>query len=135
MQRNWLTTVKAKEAEATKQAPTPAQPAKASAVQSPKYCKICNPLGKLCPNEYLITANWQDYSEKEEESQEQDKDKDNFSVCSDWDADLEEQDWKNLEVQEQKNNDNRTSQSSPKPTSDDTLTHHLSMPSIDQLGN
>ena len=58
MQRNWLTMVRAKEAEAAKQAPTPAQPVMASAkesaaeslaIQSPKYCAICTPLGKLFP--------------------------------------------------------------------------------------
>ena len=127
MQRNWLTMVRAKEAEAIKQAPTPDQPAAASATapatqssdaqstatqslvtQSQKYCAICTPIGNLCPNEYFITAVWQDNSKKEDESQEQNKDKDNFSVVSDWDADLEEHDRKNLEVQEQKNNDNKT---------------------------
>ena len=65
MQRNWLAIGKAKEAEATKHAPTPVQPAKVSAVQSPKYCAICSPLGKLCPNEYPITADWQNDSKKE----------------------------------------------------------------------
>ena len=64
--------------EAKKQAPTPTQPAKASTTQSPKYCAICTPLGKLCPSEYPITADWQDDSEKEEESQKQVKDDDNF---------------------------------------------------------
>ena len=116
MQRNWLATFKAKEVEATKQVPTPAQPARTSAtrssaiqpsvVQSPKYCKICTSLEKLCLNEYPITTDWQDNSGKEEEGQEQDKDKDNFSVGSDWDADLEEQDQKYLE--KQKNNGNGT---------------------------
>ena len=61
-----------------KQAPTPTQPATASAavlatqspaaqssyIQSPKYCAICSPLGKLCPNEYPITADWPDDSEE-----------------------------------------------------------------------
>ena len=70
MQRNWLATVKAKEAEAAKQASTPAQPATAPAtvlatqssatqtsdIQSPKYCAICSPLGKLQTKEYHITA-------------------------------------------------------------------------------
>ena len=59
MQRNWLIMIRAKEASAAKQAPTSAQPAKASAAQchkSPKYCAICSPLGKLCPNEYAKMA-------------------------------------------------------------------------------
>ena len=115
MQRNWPTTVKAKEVTAAKEAPAPAQPAEApasqsSGAQSPKYNAVCTPLGKLCPSEYPITANWQD--KLEEESQEQVKDKNNFSVCSDWDADLEEQDWKKCE--EQKNNDSKTPQPSSK---------------------
>ena len=80
--------VKAKEAEATGQAPTLAQPAEAPAAKSSKYCAVCTPLGKLCPNDYPITADWQDNSEEGKESQEQAKDKDNFSVCSDWDVDL-----------------------------------------------
>ena len=81
MQRNWLTTVKAKKAEATKQAPTPAQPAKAQAAQSPNYCAICTPSGKLCPNEYPITADWQDNFKEGEENQEQAKEGDNF-LCT-----------------------------------------------------
>ena len=56
-------------------------------------------------------------------------------MYSDWDADLEEQDWKNLEMKEQKNHDNKTPQSSPKPTSFDTLTLQPSIPSIDRFGN
>ena len=90
MQKNWLTTVKAKEAEATKQAPTPAQPAKASATKSQKYCVICSPSGKLCPNEYPITADWSDDSEEGKETQEQNKVKDNLSDIEDWHGDLEE---------------------------------------------
>ena len=56
MQRNWLTTFKAKEAEATasNQALTLTQPAEAPAIHSPtsplspdiKYCAIYTPLGK-----------------------------------------------------------------------------------------
>ena len=59
MQRNWLATVKAKEAEATasSQAPTPTQTEEAPATQSPtlplspdsKYCAVSTLLGKLCP--------------------------------------------------------------------------------------
>ena len=77
MQRNWLTTVKAKETEAaaSNQAPTPTQPAEAPATQSPnlslspntKYCAVCTPLGKLCPNEYPLTLDWEDNLEEEEE--------------------------------------------------------------------
>ena len=51
----------------------------------------------MCPSKYPITADWQDYFKEGEESQE-----DNLSVCSEWDADLEEQDWKHLEMTEQK---------------------------------
>ena len=74
MKRNWLTTVKAKEAETTNQTPTPTQPTTASVtqssdIQSPKYCAICSPLGKLCPNEHPITANWPDDSKKGKETQ------------------------------------------------------------------
>ena len=71
IQRNWLTTVNAKEAEATKQAPIPAQPARAPPTQFPKCCAICTPLSKPCPNEYPITANWQDDLEEGQENQEQ----------------------------------------------------------------
>ena len=84
--------VKAKEAEATasSQAPPPAQPAETPSAQSPKYCAVCIPLGKLCPNKYPVTSDWKDKCEEGEESQEQVKEE-NFSVCSDWDADLEAQ--------------------------------------------
>ena len=135
MHRDWLTTVKAKEAEATKKAPTPAQPAEAPATQSQKYCAICSPLGKLCPSEYPITAEWQDNFEEGEESQEHVKDKDNFPACSDWNADLEKQDQKNLEMKEQKNHVNKTPQTSPKPKSVDALTLQPSKPCINQFGN
>ena len=72
-QRNWLATVMAKEAEATasSQAPAPTQPVEVPAAQSPtlplcpdtRYCAVCTPLEKLCPNEYPITL---DCEEKEE---------------------------------------------------------------------
>ena len=105
MQRNWLTTVKAKEAEATKQTPTPTQPTTASVavqaaqypatqssdIQFPKYCAICSPLRKLCLSEYPITADWPDDSAEGKETQEQNKAKDNFfSDIEYWDGDLYE---------------------------------------------
>ena len=101
--------------EAAKQAPTPTQPAAAqsSAIQSPKYCAVCTPLEKLCPNEYPITGDWQNNHEEGEERQDHVKDDDNFSMCSDWDADWEEQDQNNLK---EDNNDNKTPQPSPKHT-------------------
>ena len=92
-----------------------------------------HPLGNLCPNEYPITVHRQDNFEEGQEYQEQVKDDDYFSVCSDWDADLEEKDWKNLE--EQKNNDNKTPHPSPKPTSVDTTTLQPSKPAINWFGN
>ena len=65
MQRNWLTTVKAKEVESTasNQGPTPTQPAGVPAAHYPnlslssdtKYCEVCIPLGRLCPNKYPLT--------------------------------------------------------------------------------
>ena len=88
MQKNWFITVKAKEAEATvaSQAPTPTQPAKIPVAQSPflpdtKYCAVCTLLGKLCPNEYLITTDWED--DLREEGRKNHNKEDNFSVCSD----------------------------------------------------
>ena len=56
-------------------------------------------------------------------------------MCSDWDTDLEEPDQKNLEVQKQRNIENKTPQPSPKPFPDDTVTHQPSQPSIDWFGN
>ena len=38
-----------------------------------------------------MSQDWEEDSDEEEEN-DQDKGKDNFSVCSYWDADLEEQD-------------------------------------------
>ena len=43
-----------------------------------------------------MTVDWQDNFEEGQESQEQVKDDDTFTVCSNWDANLEEQDQKNL---------------------------------------
>ena len=106
--------IKTKEAGATKQAPTPAQPAEEAAtpsLKSPQNCAMCTPAGKICPSEYSIKVDWPGNSEDENESQEQNKDKDNFSDIEDWVADLEEQ----------KNKDNKTPQPSPKPTSIDTI--------------
>ena len=74
-----------------------------------------------------------DRFQKGEESQEKVKDKDNFSVCSDWDAGLEERDGNNLEVKEQNSYNNKTPQPCPEPTSVDTF--QPSKPSIDQFGN
>ena len=71
MQRNWLITVRTKEAEATKQVPTTAQPANASATQSQKSPKVLccmQSLRKLCPNEYPITADWPGNSEEGKET-------------------------------------------------------------------
>ena len=125
MQRNWLATIKVWEAGATRQAPTSAHPAEASAnqhsvaqsldIQSPKYCVIFTPTGQICHKEYSIPImeDCLDDSKKEKEDQEQNKDKDNFSDIEDWDGDLEEQ----------KNTDNQTPQPSPKSTStSETLT-------------
>ena len=112
--------------------PTAAKSAEVPATQSPKYCVVCTPVGKLCPNEYPITSDWQDDLEEGEESQEQVKEEDNISVCSDWDADLQEQEWEYLEMKEQKNNDSKTPQPSPKPSSVDTFVHK---PSNKQLNN
>ena len=63
IQKNWLTTLRAKEVEATASswALAPTQPADVPANQSPnsslsldtKYCAICTPVGKLCPNDFL----------------------------------------------------------------------------------
>ena len=116
----------AKKAEATKHAPTPSQPAEASAtlsLKSPKYCAICTPEGKLCPIEYPIKSDWPDDSEKEKESQEQNNVKDNFSDIKDSVADLEDQ----------KNKDNKTPQPSTEPTSVDTI--KSSKHSIGSFGN
>ena len=52
-------------------------------------------LREICPNKYSITVIVRMITKKEV-SQEQVKDNDNFSVCSDWDADLDEQDLKKL---------------------------------------
>ena len=56
-------------------------------------------------------------------------------MCSDWDADLEEQDRKNQEIEDQKNNDRKTPQPSPKPSSVDTFTPKPLKYSIKQLDN
>ena len=102
MQRNWLITLMAKEAEAaaSSQALTPTQPAEAPVTQFPisllspgtKYSAIWTPTGKICPNEYPMSSDWKkDLGEEERKGQDKG---DNFSVCLDWDADLKEQERK-----------------------------------------
>ena len=94
--RTWLATLRKRTA-ASRKALT--KPAKAQANQSSnsslspeeKYCAICTPLGKLCPNEFPESQDWED---SEEEGNNQGKGEDNFSVCLDRDADLKEQDRK-----------------------------------------
>ena len=97
-QRNWLATLKAKEAEVTtsSKAPTPVQQAEAPATQSTtslsspetKYCAVCTPLGKLYSNEYPIALDWDEDLGDEKEIKDQDKEEDNLSLCLDWDIDL-----------------------------------------------
>ena len=77
-----------------------------------KYCAVCTPLGKLCPNKFPVSQGWEEDYE-EEERKEQDKGEDNFSVYLDWGADLEEQDRKNQELKHQKENEGKTPQNSP----------------------
>ena len=113
-QRNWLTTLKAKEVEATasSQAHAPTQPTVAPADQSPnsplspytKYCAVCTPLGKLCPNEFPVCQDWGEDSK--EEGNDKNKGEDNFSVCSDWDR-------KNQKIKDQKDNKGKTPKNSP----------------------
>ena len=92
------------------------------------------PLRKTVPNEYPIMADWPDDSREGKDSQEENKVKDNFSDIKD--GDLEK--WKNLEMQELKNNNNQAPQPRPKSTSTseiDSLTLQPSKCSIDWLGN
>ena len=103
--------LRAKELEAagSRQGPAHTQPADAPANQSSnsllspkeKYCAICTPLGKLHPNEFPGSQEW-DEDSKEKEGNGQDKGKDNFSAYSDWDTDLEEQDRKNHEIKDKR---------------------------------
>ena len=74
-QKNWIAEVKAKEAETTRQASIPAQPAKAwdaqfSDIQAPNYCAICTPPGKIYPSEYPVpvTADWPESEEEKRKS-------------------------------------------------------------------
>ena len=98
--RTWLATLRAKELDATASRQVPTKPARVSADHSPnsslspekKYCAICIPLGKLCSNKFAGSQERDD--SKEEEGNDQGKGEDNFFVCSNWDTDLEEQDWK-----------------------------------------
>ena len=66
-QWNWLANLKAKEVAGTttSQAPTPSHPVNTPTMQSPtspiplehiKYCIICTPLGKICPNEFPMSS-------------------------------------------------------------------------------
>ena len=60
------------------------------------------------------------------ERKEKDKEDDKFSVCSDWDVDLEDQDRKNQELDDQKNKNRKIPQTGPNSSSVDTL--HMSPP-------
>ena len=70
-QWNWLATLKAKEVAGatTSQAPTPIQPMETPAAQSPtspippehtRYYATCTPLGKICPNNFPISLDWEE---------------------------------------------------------------------------
>ena len=93
-------------ATASSQIPTPTQPVEKPAAQSPtssfspdtKYCAICTSLGKICPNEFPVSLDWNE-GLRAEDRKDQDKGEDNLSVCLDWDADLEEQERKNQEIE------------------------------------
>ena len=122
IQQNWLATLKAKEAEdtATSQTPTPSHPMEAPGIQPPispippkhtKYCAICTPLGKICPNEFPMCLDWNDNEEEDEERKDQNKGED------------------------QKDSEGKTSQTSPRFLSDTTFTPQPPKSSIKQCSN
>ena len=90
-QRNWLTTLKAKQVEVTaySQPPTPTKSVEAPGIQSPtlplsldtKYCAVYTPLGTLCPNKFPVSQDWEDNSEEEEG---RDQDKENITSLCVW---------------------------------------------------
>ena len=120
--------MRSKELWATAYRQAHAKPAHASADKSPKsslspekdYCEVCIPLGRLCPIEFPGCQDLED-SEEEEEN-DQSKEEDNFSVCLDWDTDLEEQDRKNQQVENKKDNEGNTPQNNPTSLSITALT-------------
>ena len=71
------------EGTAVSQAPATSQPIEAPAAQCPtspippdtKYCAICTPMGKICPNEFPVSLDW-DEDLKEEERKDNDKEED-----------------------------------------------------------
>ena len=84
----------------------------------------------MCPNEVPGSHDLED-SEKEEENV-WDKGEDNFSMCSDWDADVKEQDRKIQETKTKKDNEGKTLQNKPKSLSATALTLHPPESSIEQ---
>ena len=62
----------------------------------------------MCPDKYPISLDWDDDLRVEEERKDQDKAEDSFSVCSGWEVDLKEQEWKNEEIEDQKDNYRKT---------------------------
>ena len=86
---NWLTTITAKEVAATasSQAPPGTQSHISPLSPDTKYCAICSPLGKICPNKYPMSL--------------------------DWDEDLKEQERKNQEIEDQKDNDRKPPKQAP----------------------
>ena len=142
-QRNWFSTLKAKdvEAAASSQTPTPIQPAEAPAAQSPtsplphdtKYITICTPLEKLFPNVHPISLDLDEDLWKEER-----KDHDKKKITT-LDAQTGMQILKNRKgkriKKDQKDNDRKRPQTGPKSSSVDTFTPRPSKSSIEQLGS
>ena len=89
----------------------------------------------MYPNEYPITLAWEEEDLGEEKEEEDDKEEEYLSVCSEWDADLEEQNKKHREIEDQKNKNRKTPKTGPDSSSVDTLTHSPSESFIKQFGN
>ena len=66
--------------------------AKSSFSPDKDYCTVCTPLGRWCTIKFPGCQDWEGYKE---EGIDQSKGDNDFSECSDWDADLEEQDRQN----------------------------------------
>ena len=73
---------------------------KSSFIPDQVYCAVCTPLDRKCPSEFPAYQDWKDSKE--------------VSECSDWDADLEEQDRQRQELENKQANETKTPLRKPK---------------------
>ena len=89
MRANELKAPAYREAHANEASTSARKSSKSSFTPDQDYCAVCTPLGRKCPNKFPGCQGWEDYKE---DGYNQGKGEDDLSECSDWNADLKEQD-------------------------------------------